>query len=52
MMRRARLRFWLAALDIAQALRAPLPVYLWLVGRASNAVDWGHGAVCGKEVPF
>lgn len=40
-MMRARLRFWLAALDIAQALRVPRPVYLWLVARASNATDWG-----------
>lgn len=40
-MKRARLRFWLAALDVAEALRAPLPVYLWLVARASNATDWG-----------
>lgn len=36
-----RLRFWLAALDVAEYLRAPLPVCLWLVARASNATDWG-----------
>lgn len=38
---RARLRFWLAMLDLAHALHAPRPVYLWLVGRASDATDWG-----------
>jgi hypothetical protein len=40
-MKRARIRFWLAMLDVAHALRAPLPVYLWIVARASNATDWG-----------
>ncbi len=35
------LRFWLWALDVAEALHAPRSVYLWLVGRASNATDWG-----------
>jgi hypothetical protein len=40
-MMRARLRFWLAALDVAQALHLPLPAYLWIVARASNATDWG-----------
>jgi hypothetical protein len=39
--RRARLRFWLFALDVAQYLRAPRPIYLWIVGRASDATDWG-----------
>jgi len=38
----ARLRFWLALLDVAHALRAPRPVYLWILGRASNATDWGE----------
>lgn len=38
---RARLRFWLWALDVAHTIRAPRPVYLWLVGRASDATDWG-----------
>jgi hypothetical protein len=38
---KARLRFWLWALDVAHALRGPRSVYLWLVERASNATDWG-----------
>lgn len=39
--RRARLRFWLAALDLARILGAPRSVYLWILRRASNATDWG-----------
>lgn len=36
-----RLRFWLAMLDLAHYhLRASRAVYLWAVGRASNATDW------------
>jgi hypothetical protein len=38
---RARLHFWLAAMDVAIKVRAPRRVYLWLVGRASDATDWG-----------
>lgn len=49
---RARLRFWLAALDGAHGVRAPRPVYLWLVGRASNATDWGEGAKFGEGEPW
>ena len=51
MIRSVRLRFWLAMLDVAAASRkyatypvtrsAQRKVYLWLVGRASNATDWG-----------
>lgn len=41
-MMRARLSFWLCALDLAHAIRAPRSVYLWLVGCASNATDWGQ----------
>lgn len=37
-----RLRFWLAMLDLAHACRAPLPIYLWIVGRASDATSWGE----------
>lgn len=40
-MKRARLRFWLFALDVAEAVNAPRSVYLWLVGKASDAIDWG-----------
>lgn len=38
---RTRLRFWLLALDVAHAVRASRCVYLWIVGRASDATDWG-----------
>lgn len=37
---KARLRFWLAMLDVAHYLRAPRSVYLWIVGRASDATEW------------
>lgn len=37
---RACLRFWLAMLDVAESLHAPLPIYLWLIRRASDATDW------------
>jgi hypothetical protein len=36
-----RLRFWLFALDLCSALRVPTAVYLWCVGKASDATDWG-----------
>lgn len=52
MIRRARLRFWLAMLDLADLLHAPRPVYLWLVGRASAATDWGPGAERGEGEPW
>ena len=41
MNQRARLRFWLAMLDVAHYLRAPAGLYLWIVARASAAEDWG-----------
>lgn len=49
MMRRARLHFWLHAMDVANALGcfgAPrdsrrFALYLWCVGKASDATDWG-----------
>ena len=47
MIRRARLRFWLAMMNVARALhsrtRSPFlwSLYLWVVGRASAAEDWG-----------
>lgn len=37
-----RLRFWLAMLELAVRIRAPRWLYLWFVGRASNAADWGE----------
>lgn len=47
-----RLRFWLAAIGVADRVNAPLPVYLWLVERASDAIDWTPGATCGEGDPF
>lgn len=42
MMRRARLQFWLLAMDACHAVglfgRAP---YLFCVERASDCIDWG-----------
>jgi hypothetical protein len=40
-----RLRFWLAAMDVAHALhvasgRRLIGLYLWTVGKASDAVQW------------
>lgn len=37
-----KLRFWLAMLDIAEWCHAPQRCYLWLVGKASDATDWGE----------
>lgn len=51
-MKRACLRFWLAMLDVAHAVRATRAVYLWIVGRASDATDWGPGAKCGEVEPW
>ena len=47
--RRARLRFWLVALDVAHQLDSTAralhsrtwQLYLWTVARASAAEDWG-----------
>jgi len=36
-----RLRLWLLAMDLANVLRLPRPIYLWCVGKASDATDWG-----------
>ena len=36
-----RLRLWLLAMDPANALRLPRPIYLWCVGKARDATDWG-----------
>lgn len=47
-----RLRFWLAALDLAHRVRAPRWVYLWCVGRASDAIDWGEGVESNEPGPF
>lgn len=51
-MMRIRLRFWLAMLDVDHAVRAPRVVYLWLVGRASAATDWGPGVERGEGEPW
>lgn len=38
-----RLRFWLAALDaICLCGGYGTPLYLWAVGKASDATDWGE----------
>ncbi len=47
-----RLRFWLLAMDAAFWLRLPHAAYLWCVGKASDATDWGEGADCGDGVPW
>ncbi len=39
-----RLRFWLGAMDLANWL-GWRRLYLWTVGRASDATDWGEAAV-------
>lgn len=59
-----RLRLWLLALDVVDAVERVVPrackrtrrrlraVYLWTVGKASDATDWGPGAECGEERPW
>ena len=43
-LRRLRLRFWLACMDAAAARGLfGSRLYRWLVGKASDAVDWGDG---------
>lgn len=37
-----RLRFWLLVLDLVHALKLPRSWYLWVVGKASDATDWGE----------
>jgi hypothetical protein len=37
---RARLRFWLLALDAAELLRLPLSLRSWALRRAAAAVDY------------
>lgn len=51
-MRMFRLRFWLGVTELFQTLRVPLSWYLWSVGKASDATDWGPGAKLGDEEPF
>jgi hypothetical protein len=52
-----RLRFWLAMLDLAEWLRVPQSVYLWVVGRAGAAVyyeqlDLSSESAQGFEAPW
>lgn len=49
-----RLRFWLFVMDLANLLPRPRSgrVYLWAVGKASDATDWGEGAELGEGEPF
>jgi hypothetical protein len=48
-----RLTFWLLTMDAFQRLGlfGSRP-YLWAVGRASDATDWGHGFDHGEGEPF
>lgn len=39
-LRRARLRFWLALADRAEARDLPRWLWLWLICRAAAATDW------------
>ena len=47
------LKFWLLTLDVLAAigLFGSRP-YLWVVGKASDATDWGDGVDCGEGEPF
>lgn len=46
-------RFWLLAMDaIARCGLYGSPLYLWAVGKASDATDWTPGAKLGDEEPF
>ena len=47
-----RLRFWLLAMDVVEALHLPRAAYYWTLRRASDATDWGEGAVLGEGEPF
>lgn len=46
-----RLRFWFLAMELFHAL-GWASAYLWAVGKASDATDWGEGEVCGEGEPF
>lgn len=35
-----RLRFYLFLLDVLHTFRAPRSVYLWCVGKCSDATEW------------
>lgn len=48
-----RLRFWLFAMDaLAFVGLFGSRAYLYAVGKASDATDWGEGAKCGEGRPF
>jgi hypothetical protein len=48
-----RLRLWLTVLDILSALGLfGSPLYLWAVGKASDATDWGDGVEHVEGEPF
>ena len=52
-MKRARLWFWLHTMDaLSWAERCLRRAYLYAVGKASDATDWGEGAKLGEEEPF
>ncbi len=50
-MRKLRLRFWMLAMDVAYWLRAD-ELYMYCVGKAGDATDWGEGAKRGDGEPF
>lgn len=49
MSRRLRLWLWLHLLDLALAGGAPEGVNLWLIGKASDATDWGDLELEGRR---
>lgn len=46
-----RLRFWLFVVDVANLLGSQR-LYLWAVGKASDATDWGEGVTLDDGGPF
>jgi hypothetical protein len=38
--RAVRLGFWLRVIDVAHWLGVPQSVYLWMVGRAANCINY------------
>lgn len=52
MIRRARLRIWLIAFDLACALRLPLSAKSWLFQRAASSVHYEPLEPDGGDGPF
>lgn len=58
-MRRLRLAFWLSIMEAVAPLAWQRPqggwcwrLYLWALGKASDATDWGCGAKLGDQEPW